>query len=360
MTGEGPNQHGIGLVGCGGIAGTWIKAVDSLDQCRIELVHDLNGETARERASECGATAADLSTLLGSPDIDIVIICTPTPSHPDLTIDAASAGKHVLCEKPMALDLRSCRRMIASCEEQVVKLAIGHTLRFYSAFLTCRRLIDEGAIGTPVSGNIDRMGALQLRPAPALSATDGPETAATWRSDPALTGGHLLEGFIHEIDITRAVFGEVSTAMCELAGNTAYDGLMSPDLAEALVRFESGALVTMRAGGTVALPSQGYWFAGTEGGLRFAEWRGPVEHYRHDRDEAVLVSCDPQRAYAMELEDLLGAIETGGEPQNSGINGLKNIALGLGMYHSYETGCRVSFADGLPKGVSDDYRNTKW
>jgi len=263
----------------------------------------------------------------------------------------------------MALDLRSCRRMIASCEEQVVKLAIGHTLRFYSAFLTCRRLIDEGVIGTPVSGSIDRMGASQLRPAPGLSGADESAehgTAANWRSDPALFGGNVLEGFIHEIDFTRAVFGDVSTVMCELGGNTVHDGLMSPDLAEALVRFESGALVTLRTGGTVALPTRGYWLAGTEGGLRFTDWSGPVEHFRHDSEEKKLISCDLPRAYAMELEDLLGAIETGGEPQNSGINGMRNVALGLGMYHSYETGCRVSFADGLPEGVSDDYRNTKW
>jgi predicted dehydrogenase len=265
----------------------------------------------------------------------------------------------------MALDLGACRRMIDSCKEHGVKLAIGHTLRFYPAFLTCRRLVGEGAIGTPVSGSIDRLGASPLRPG-ARENGDATEEV-TWRSDPALFGGHMLEGFIHEIDVTRSVFGEVSSVMCELAGNTVHDGLMSPDLAEALARFESGALVTMRAGATVALPTRGYWFAGTEGGLRFTEWRGPVEHFRHDSEDVQLISCDPLRAYALELEDLLGAVESGDEPQNSGdepqnsgTNGLKNVALALGMYHSFETGHRVKFVDGKPDGLPEDYRNTKW
>ena len=352
------NQYGIGLIGCGGIAGTWIKAVDSLEQCRIEMVTDLDREAASSRAAECDAAiAADASELLGSADVDVVIICTPTPSHPELTIAAAQAGVHVLCEKPMALDVRACRRMIESCEEHGVKLAIGHTLRFYPAFIVCRRLVAEGAIGTPVSGGIDRLGATPLIPGAREDGDAAEET--TWRSDPALFGGHVIEGFIHEIDFTRSVFGEVSTVMCELAGNTVHDGLMSPDLAEALVRFESGALVTMRTGGTVALPTRGYWLAGTEGGLRFSEWRGPVEHFRHDSEEA-LISCDPLRAYEQELEDLLAAVESGGEPQNSGTNGLKNVALALGMYYSFETGRRVKFADGKPDGLSEEYRNTKW
>ena len=151
-------EYRIGLIGCGGIAGTWIGAVDQHPDCRIDLTYDVVPEAAASRAEEAGAhPAASLDELIDA-DIDLVIICTPTPNHPEATIRAARAGKHVLCEKPMALDLRQCREMSAACREAGVELAIGHSLRFWTAFLACRRLIEEGAIGAPVSGSIDRIG----------------------------------------------------------------------------------------------------------------------------------------------------------------------------------------------------------
>ena len=349
-------DYRIGLVGCGNIASTWIKAVAQTDRCGIDLVYDLDAKAAANRAEEAGVEAAsDLAQIMESAAINLVIIGTPTPSHADLVVEAARNGKHVMCEKPMALDLAGCQGMIDCCAEGAVKLAIGHTLRFKEAFRTCRQLIDQGAIGTPVSGSIDRMGAAPLREAPSGGA--GPSDSH-WRADVAQSGGSVLEGFIHEIDFTRCVFGDAASVMCEIAGDAEHAGLMSPELIEALVRFESGALVTMRTGATVALPTRSYWMAGTEGGLRFTNWGGPVEHYRHENDEVQLVTCETEDAYHLELCDLVQAIETDGEPENSGLNGLRNIALGLAMYRSCESGRRVEIEGGVPVGVAADYRCT--
>ena len=108
-------DHKIGLIGCGGIAGTWIKAVEVQAESQITVVFDLDQKVANARAQEAGAKAVtELDALLGG-DIDIVIICTPTTSHPDLVLQAAAAGKHILCEKPMALTLQECRRMMDGC-----------------------------------------------------------------------------------------------------------------------------------------------------------------------------------------------------------------------------------------------------
>ncbi len=348
-------KYHIGLIGCGGIAGTWLQAVAQHADCRIALTYDLSPQAAAQRAAEAGGRAvADLDELFGSEEINLIVVATPTPSHPDLVVRAARAGKHVLCEKPMALNLKECRRMAAACARSGVKLAVGHSLRFWGAFLTCRRLVAEGAIGAPVSGSIDRMGAARLRPAAAA------QTGDTWRSQTRNTGGAVLEGFIHEMDFTRAVFGEVAAVDCQIAGDQEYAGLLSPQLTQALVRFESGALVTLRTGGTVALPSMGYWLAGTEGALRFSSWGGPVEHYRHDFQERKLVECGNTSAYYLELCDLIRAIEEGGEPENSPLNGEKNVGLGLAMYRAFETGRRVSFEKGLPQRLPVTYQNTQW
>jgi len=355
--GFGVGGYGVGLIGCGNIAGTWVKAVGEHEECRMKLVFDLDKEAAQKRADEAGARAVgELGELLASTEIDLVVIGTPTPSHPDLVAQAAAAGKHILCEKPMALSLGECQRMIDACEQGGVQLAIGHSLRFWGAFRVCRRLISEGAIGTPVVGNIDRMGTVGIR---RVDSDDGGDEGH-WRSSVRNSGGHLLEGYIHELDFTRSVFGEVASVTCELAGGGEYDGLLSPAVAHGLARFESGALVTLRTGSTVALPTRGYWISGTEGGLSFAEWGGPVEHFRADLEEKQLVTCDEPYAYYLELCDLLQAIEGKGEPENSGLNGKKNVALGLAMYRSFETGRRVEFTDGIPADVAGDYQNTKW
>ena len=350
-------RHHIGLVGCGGIAGSWIEAIDKQEDCRIALTYDLFPAAAAARAAEVDAEAVDdLNEIWRRDEIDLVVIGTPTSSHPELVAQAAEAGKHVMCEKPMALTLDNCRRMIAVTKAAGVKLAIGHSLRFWGAFLTCRRLVAEGVIGVPVAGSVDRMGTVKLRRA------DEAEAADHWRNDPSNTGGNALEGFIHELDFTRAVFGEVASVCCEAAGGDEYEGLLSPEILQALVKFESGALVTVRTGSTVALPSMGYWIAGTEGGLHFSGWGDNVQHYWHDSAEPEAVAATEGYAYHLELCDLLTAIETGGEPQNSGENGLKNVALGLGMYRAFETGRRIGYKEGLPLNtdMAGNYRNTRW
>ena len=172
----------IGLIGCGGIAGAWIKAIAAEEDALLALTFDLSREAAERRAAETGAeSVAVLDQIWDSDDVNIVVIGTPTASHPELVEQAARAGKHIMCEKPMALDLDACRRMIAAAEAAGVKLAIGHTLRFMGAFLTCRRLVAEGAIGAPVSGSVDRMG------------TVGPRRV-----------GSSLSGLIRLFDLTRA------------------------------------------------------------------------------------------------------------------------------------------------------------
>jgi predicted dehydrogenase len=348
-------RHRIGLIGCGNIAGTWIRAVDEHPDCDIDITFDLDAEAAQRRADEAQARAVtDLDELLGS-DADVVVICTPTPSHPELVLRAAEAGKHVMCEKPMALTLKDCRRMIDACEQAGVKLAIGHTIRFFGTFRTVRRLVAEGAIGAPVAGTFDRMGTSKPRP-----ASDAPRWSGHWREDPRNSGGHVLEGFIHELDCTRSVFGTVASVAAEVAGNQDYDGWMSPQIVQGLVRFESGALVTARTGSTVAVPTKGYWVAGTEAGMRFDVWGGPVQLYRPDAHEPEAIEAEEGFPYTVELADLLAAVHGEvDEPENSGRNGLENIGLGLAFYRSCELGQRIAFDAGVPD-LADDYQNTQF
>ena len=347
-------HHRIGLVGCGGISQVWVKATANRSDSDIVLAYDPNEEAAAVRAEETGARiVSTYEEMLESSEVDIVIVCTPTFTHRDLVVQAAGAGKHVMCEKPMALTIGQCRDMVDACAAANVKLAIGHTIRFWGSFLTTRRLIGKGLIGTPCLGQIHR-----VSPGKARKANVPPPRPSRrpWRFDTRYSGSNLLENAVHELDFTRTVFGEVDSAYCEVSGNEAYGDLISPVVVQALISFRGGASVVFRHGGIVGLPRRGSWIAGTTGALAFDGWDEPVRHYPAGADEPDIIPCEDVYAYDLELADLLEAIENDTEPENSGMTGLKNIALGLALYKSIETGQRMTFTDGIPDDVPSDFQ----
>ena len=90
--------YGVGLIGCGNIAGTWVKAVSGHADCNLNLVFDLDRDAAQKRADESGARAiGELEEMLASVEIDLVVIGTPTPSHPDLVVQAAAEELFIVC-----------------------------------------------------------------------------------------------------------------------------------------------------------------------------------------------------------------------------------------------------------------------
>ena len=348
-------DHTIGLIGCGGISATWINAVDMTPGCRIAMTYDVDVEASEKKAADIGARPAEtLEAMLSSPGIDLVIIVTPTFTHADVVTQAAQAGKHIMCEKPMALNLAECQRMIDACNAGGVRLTIGHSLRFWGAFLKVRQLVADGAIGTPCFGQIHRMGASGILPA--QPTPDSGTAPQHWRTDVRSSGGNIPEMFIHELDFSRAVFGEVTSVFCEATGKRGYGDHMSPLLVQALINFEQGKTATLRMGGVVGFNWRGAMICGTTGTLAFDSWDGPVCYYTPDADEPAMIPCDDTPAYVLELRDLIQAVESGGEPDNSGINGKRNIGLCLAMYRSIEEGRRFDFADGLPVDVTPDYR----
>lgn len=350
-------KYQVGLLGCGNMGGVWNRTVAGNPDCTLRFAYDPNPESAARRAEEVGARPVETpGQIFDSPDIDLVVIATPTFTHPDLVVQAAQAGKHVLCEKPMALTLAACRRMVDACSEAGVKLAIGQSIRFWSAFLKVRRLVAEGAVGTPCLAQVHRMGKAGVRRVDAEKKPSPRQDARPWRFDTRYAGGNILESAVHELDFTRSIFGEVRSVYCEATGGEAYGDLKSPVVIQAMVDFENGAQATVRQGGIVGFPCRGSWVAGTGGTLSFDVWEGPVYHHLPDADAPRVIPCEQTDAYDLELRDLLHAVEQDIEPENSGINGLKNIALGLAMYRSIELGKRLDFKDGLPLEVPMDYQ----
>ena len=138
-----------GIVGCGGISRSHATAYANLAGIALVAMCDINRDALNNRADEYGVSNryTDYKTMFTHEALDIVSVCTHAPLHAPITIAAAQAGIHVLCEKPLAVDLESADRMLVACQEAGVHLAISHQFRFTPLFRHAKSLIDAGKIG---------------------------------------------------------------------------------------------------------------------------------------------------------------------------------------------------------------------
>lgn len=139
---------GIGMIGSGGMARVHAQAIADLGQRTAHLVGVGGGSRAPGLAEDFGAPAEpSVEALLGRPDVDAVVIATPHTTHLSLVQRAAEAGKHVLLEKPMGLNVAECNAMIDACRRAGVRLMVAHITRFLPATAVAKRIMDNGDIG---------------------------------------------------------------------------------------------------------------------------------------------------------------------------------------------------------------------
>jgi len=162
---------------------------------------------AREAALEQlgGARGyADYREALADPAVDAVVVVTPTAFHREIVVAAAGAGKHVLCEKPMAMTEDECAAMIAACDRAGVKLQLGFMRRFARDFVEAKAAVDAGAIGEVVL---------------VKSHTRGPSVPQPWMYDIARSNGPLAEVNSHDIDTLRWFAGDDFAEVYAIGGN---------------------------------------------------------------------------------------------------------------------------------------------
>ena len=139
----------FGLIGCGDIAHLRAQALAKSPVCRLRAVTDVDAGRAKAFAARHGVEAYESSgALLGRPDIDAIVICTPPDSHEAIALTAFAARKHVLCEKPLARTPDECRRMLDAAAASGKVLATGFNFRFYPPVMKARELFNAGAIGS--------------------------------------------------------------------------------------------------------------------------------------------------------------------------------------------------------------------
>jgi len=142
---------GIGIVGCGNVSEAYLKAAATFPILDVRGVADLRPEAARARADAFGLTAMTVDALLADPSIDIVVNLTVPAVHVEVGLCAIEAGKHVHSEKPLGLGTKEARTLLDSAADRGLRVGCAPDTFLGGAHQTCRKLVDEGAIGRPVA-----------------------------------------------------------------------------------------------------------------------------------------------------------------------------------------------------------------
>lgn len=345
----------VGLIGAGRWAGVHRDALRTLDEAggvageRVELAAvAVASESSAERVRDEWEVPAhtDLAAFLGE-ELDAAIVASPNYLHAEHGARALDAGLHVLVEKPMAIDLAGCDRLLAAAERADRVLAIGLEMRVFTLFERVRELLDDGAIGAPLHAD------LRLFRRPYRGGSGG------WKSDPAKLGSSVLEEPIHYLDLARWYFAPSAGEPVELeawANSRAGQEGLHENL-DVRLGFAGGE----RASVTRTIAGWGHHVAldlvGETGALR-ARWEGAMDtdpdpavsltlHRGDGRDaaEAERIDVPARTGHAWDVprqtRAFLRAVRGEGEVPADGRDGRAAVALSLTVERSLEVGDAV-------------------
>lgn len=258
----------FGLVGFGAWGRMHAPSIALNADCRLAAIV-APSESSRSEASQLYPDVkvfADHREMLSACAIDVVDIVTPSHTHRAICTDALEAGKHVLLEKPMALNVEDCAAMVKLAAEKQRMLAVGHELRLSSQWGEVKRIIEAGTIGTP------QYVLVELSRKPYRQGADG------WRYDSTRVGSWVLEEPIHFFDLARwylAAQGEPSTVYA-VANSRDESRPVLYDNFSATMRYDSGAYAVVSQTLAAFEHHQTVKVAGTKGAI-WAAWSGAMD-----------------------------------------------------------------------------------
>lgn len=315
----------VGVVGCGSLGRREAEIASRLED--LVAVADVNFDAAREVAGKLGAKAySDHVRMLEENELDCVLVVTPTYTHARITIDAAEAGAHVFCEKPMAITLEECDAMLEAARKNKVKLMIGYVRRFQPNYREMRRRAVSGEIGDIRLVQSVRMGGRL------------PPGIGNWRLERSKVGG-LHSAYVHELDQMLWIAGDVGAvkAVCN------YGVFPDTDLEESIwicMEFKSGAIGAL--GSSQIYPFGWYQLgvAGRKGAMRITGGTTSFQVKMHDgREERV--ELPPNDAFEEELAHFFDCVRADKEPIATGVDGKKALQVVWAAFESAQSGRTV-------------------
>jgi UDP-N-acetylglucosamine 3-dehydrogenase len=249
-------ELGCGIIGCGGIAAMHADAISKTPGVRIVAVHDVNAEARLRGAETSGCPGfSDLDEMLGVAGMDFVIVATPPAFHAQCAIRAIERGLHVLCEKPVAMNLAEAEQMVARAGAKGVRLIPAFCHRHAASTKTMRAMIADGSIGDLLLVRNQFQGrALQL--------------LDTWFTRRELSGGGVvMDTLVHSIDLFHSLAGYTASAGAAMASKGF--GLEVEDTAVLTLVSESGAVGTLTGSWAVGSGRAEIEVFGSKGSLLF-------------------------------------------------------------------------------------------
>lgn len=329
-----------GLIGASTIAKQYmIDAIRNQPDGEVVAVMSSSADRAAAYAKEnnIGKGVSSLDVLLSS-DVDAVYVSTTNELHLEQAVAAAKAGKHVMCEKPLALTSADARKIVAACKEAGVVLGTNHHLRNAGAHRAMREAIATGRIGKPIAARV-------------FHSVYLPAHLQGWRiTKPEAGGGVVLDITVHDADTLRFVLGDDPT---EISAITQSSGMASGGLedgAMCLWRFKSGVIAQSHEGFTTNFAGTGFEVHGTEGSLFAKDVMtqkpiGSVTLRTEKGDEDL--AFDREDLYTRSLRAFHAAIHGQGQPSATGEDGVWSLASAEAALESAKSGKAVAINPGL-------------
>ncbi|HEY8601225.1 MAG TPA: Gfo/Idh/MocA family oxidoreductase [Thermomicrobiales bacterium] len=337
-----------GIIGCGGIAKTHAAALADLPEATFAACCDIDEARARALAEQYAVphVFTDIKELLHSGTVDMVLICTPHPSHAGIVVAAAEAGVHVLCEKPLTIDLGESDRMVEAAERAGIKFGGIFQRRFWPAAQRIHEAIEAGELGRLTLAECQ----VRIWRPREYFAKDA------WRGKWATEGGGaLMNQAVHAIDLFQWYMGPITEIFGRYATLLHGDYIDVEDTVVATVVFANGALGIIEAATTVK-PDLGFKVAvhgtsnamvsvweqpeGNAGVIDLWTIQGQEEHRDVFAEGRERVPGFPE-FHRLQIQDFVRAVRDDREPAVTGAEARKALEIILAIYHSSRTGLPV-------------------
>jgi 1,5-anhydro-D-fructose reductase (1,5-anhydro-D-mannitol-forming) len=324
-----------GLIGASTIAAEHMIGAIRANGGEVVAVMSANVDRAASYAKTHGIAHAttSLKELIESKNVDAVYISTTNELHRDQLFAAAAAGKHVLCEKPLALTLADARAMVAECRKYGVVMGTNHHLRNAATHRAMREAIKQGRIGKPIFVRVFHSVYL---PAPLQG----------WRLErPDAGGGVVMDITVHDADTLRFVLDDEPTSVIAMTSHGGMGREGVEDGAMGVIRFSRGALAQFHDGFTTKYATTGFEAHGDKGSLigRDCMTQAP-------KGEVILRSAageeplrlDHENLYARSVRLFQDAVAGRGAPSASGEDGVKSLSVAISALAAARSGAETA------------------
>ncbi len=324
-----------GLIGASNIAREWLTdAINAHPNCQVVSVLSNDADRGAEYASQLDLQSChtDLTSFLSSNDLDAVYISTTNEKHHEQMLASASAGKHVLCEKPLALSAQDAQEMVDAAAAANVTFATNHHIRNMETIREIRRIVADGELGKIVSGRISFTVKL-------------PEHLARWRmNDPSTGAGVMLDLTVHNVDTMRFLLGADPIRVTGFGGTAGGGPSGILDNTTTTWEFPGSVYITCLDSFLVPHGGTAVELHGTKGSILGQEvlWQQPQGEIEVKTEAGSRsISVDHKVPYLRTINDFVNAVNGKGKTSASGEDGLKSLKYTLAAQKAITTGQAV-------------------